>query len=263
MGEEPAGDWGGGTALISVHDTVTIVQARMGSRRLPGKSKMPVWKDVSLLEMVLRRITRARLPRATILATSTDPRDDVLVPIATRCGVPVFRGSESDVLGRYARALDAYPAGAVVRAAADNPLLDPWMIDNLIRFFWKSQPCDYASNLGPITGYPDGVGVEMISAEALRSLDAEVRDPTHREHVLTFLYGNPSYCSCFLYAEPDYRRPGYRLDIDFPEDLNFVRELVSRLPENRAPYWTTADIIHVLDREPGLLRLRRDRNLTH
>jgi spore coat polysaccharide biosynthesis protein SpsF len=239
--------------------TITIVQARMGSRRLPGKSMMPVWKGVSLIELVLRRITRARLPARTILATSTDSKDDVLVPIAKKCGVTIFRGSEDDVLGRFAAALDRYPADAVVRAAADNPLLDPERIDDLITFFWESQPCDYASNLGPVTGHPDGVGVEMVSAETLRRLDREAIDPSHREHVVTFLHNNPAYRSCLLMARPEFRRPQYRLDIDFTEDLSFIRELIRRLPPDNAPYWTTGDIIQALDREPELLDLRKAR----
>ncbi len=241
-------------------DTIIIVQARMGSHRLPGKSLMPVWKDVPLLELVLRRITRARIPTRVVLATSTDPRDDVLVPMAERCGVIVFRGSEQDVLGRFAAALARYPADAVVRAAADNPLLDPERIDELIDFFWRSQPCDYASNLGPITGYPDGVGVEMVSAGTLRRLDREATDPSHREHVVTFLHDNPSYRSCLRYTEPEYYRPEYRLDVDYPEDLLFVRELIRRLPGKTAPFWTTMDIIRALDKEPGLLKLRKDRS---
>jgi spore coat polysaccharide biosynthesis protein SpsF len=241
--------------------TITIVQARMGSHRLPGKSMMPVWREMSLLELVLRRITRAELPAMTILATSTDRRDDVLVPVAEACGVTVFRGSEADVLGRYAAALARYPADAVVRAAADNPLLDPERIDDLISFFWKARPpCDYASNLGPATGHPDGVGVEMVSAETLRRLDREATDPSHREHVVTYLHGNPAYRSCLLEARPEFRRPHYRLDIDFPEDMHFIRELVKRLPEAHAPYWTTAEIIAALDREPELLKLRKDRS---
>jgi spore coat polysaccharide biosynthesis protein SpsF len=242
--------------------TITIVQARMGSHRLPGKSMMPVWREMSLLELVLRRITRAELPAMTILATSTDRRDDVLVPVAEACGVTVFRGSEADVLGRYAAALARYPADAVVRAAADNPLLDPERIDDLIRFFQEARPpCDYASNLGPVTGHPDGVGVEMVSAETLRRLDREAVLPAHREHVVTYLHGNPGYRSCLLRARPEYQRPHYRLDIDFPEDMHFVRELVKRLPEDHAPYWTTADIIATLDREPELLGLRKNRDL--
>ncbi|NYT04891.1 MAG: NTP transferase domain-containing protein [Methanomicrobiales archaeon] len=239
--------------------TIIILQARMGSHRLPGKSLMPVWKDMSLLELVLARITRARLPDRVVLATTRESRDDPLVGIAEKYGVAVVRGSEDDVLGRFVQALDAYPADAVVRACADNPLLDPVMIDNLVTFFRDVQPCDYAMNLGPMTGFPDGVGVEMVSAAALRRVDRETRDPSHREHVLTYIHDNPSFVSKWLYADDAHARPGYRLDIDFPEDMHFVRELVRLLPEASAPHWSTEEIIRTVDEHTDLLKLRKVR----
>jgi len=242
-----------------MEDTNIIIQARMGSHRLPGKSLMPVWKEISLLEFVLTRITKSKIPKKIILATSTRKKDDPLVPIAERYGVEIIRGSEDDVLGRFVQAYKAHPSDAIVRAAADNPLLDPDMIDKLITFFWENQPCDYASNLGPVSGHPDGVGVEMVSAETLLRLDKEAKDMRYREHVVTYLHNNRDFISRLQYAPPEFHRPGYRLDIDFFEDLVFVRELVKRLPQKKGPYWTTKDIVRALDKEPGLLKLRKIR----
>ena len=242
-----------------MNTTNIIIQARMGSHRLPGKSLMPVWKELSLLELVLTRITKSKIPKKIILATSTRKKDDPLVPIAERYGVEIIRGSEDDVLGRFVQAYKAHPSDAIVRAAADNPLLDPDMIDKLITFFWENQPCDYASNLGPVSGHPDGVGVEMVSAETLLRLDKEAKDMRYREHVVTYLHNNRDFISRLQYAPPEFHRPGYRLDIDFFEDLVFVRELVKRLPQKKGPYWTTKDIVRALDKEPGLLKLRKVR----
>ena len=244
-----------------MNDTIIIIQARMGSHRLPGKSLMPVWKDMSLLELVLNRITQAKLPNKIILATSAKKKDDRLISIAEKCGVEIIRGSENDVLGRFVQAYKSYPANAIVRAAADNPLLDPGIIDKLISFFWDNQPCDYASNLGPISGYPDGVGVEMVSAKTLLHLEREAKDMRYREHVVTYLHKNRDYISKLQRAPPEFHRPGYRLDIDFFEDLVFVRELVKRLPQKKGPYWTTRDIITALDKDPDLLRLRKVRDI--
>jgi len=244
-----------------MNDTIIIIQARMGSHRLPGKSLMPVWKDMSLLELVLNRITQAKLPNKIILATSAKKKDDRLISIAEKYGVEIIRGSENDVLGRFVQAYKSYPANAIVRAAADNPLLDPGIIDKLISFFWDNQPCDYASNLGPISGYPDGVGVEMVSAKTLLHLEREAKDMRYREHVVTYLHKNRDYISKLQRAPPEFHRPGYRLDIDFFEDLVFVRELVKRLPQKKGPYWTTRDIITALDKDPDLLRLRKVRDI--
>jgi len=238
---------------------VAIIQARMGSHRLPGKSLMPVWNEMSLLELVLTRISKAKFPKKVILATTTRKKDDRLISIAERCGVEIIRGSENDVLGRFVQAYKAHPSDAIVRAAADNPLLDPEMIDKLITFFLENQPCDYASNLGPLSGHPDGVGVEMVSAETLLRLDMETKDMRYREHVVTYLHNNRDYISKLQRAPPELYRPSYRLDIDFFEDLVFVRELVKRLPQKKGPYWTTSDIIRTLDKEPELLKLRKVR----
>lgn len=231
----------------------------MGSNRCPGKSRMLIWKEMSLLELVLTRIARAKLAKKVILATSTRKIDDCLIPVAEKCGVEIIRGSEKDVLGRFVQALHAHPADAVVRCCADCPLLDPEMIDNLIRFFWKNQPCDYATNLGPISGNLDSTGTEMVSAETLLRLDKEAHDMKFREHVVTYLHNNKNYISKILPALPEYHRPQYRIDIDFFEDIQFTRELVKRLPQKRAPHWTTLDIIKALDKEPELLKLRKVR----
>lgn len=236
-----------------------ILQARMGSHRLPGKSMMPLWKDFSLFELVLSRITRSKRADKVILATTINPEDDVLVRIAERYTVPIFRGSEDDVLGRYYEAFLKYPSDAVVRACADNPLLDPWMIDSLIDFFW-SHPCDYASNLGPISGYPDGVGVEMVSRDTLARLHHQATSPSDREHVVTFLHNNPEYTSRVMASPPDCFRPQYRLDIDFPEDFSCLKEFIARLPAGSAPLWTTMEIISVLDADPSVLEIRKKRD---
>lgn len=238
---------------------IMIVQARMRSARLPGKSLMPIWKDISLLEVVLRRVTKAITVDRVILATSTNKKDDVLIPIAEKRKVEVFRGSENDVLGRFARTLEQYPAEAVVRACADNPFLDPMMIDNLTKFFWENYPCDYAMNLGPKTGFPDSVGAEMVAAETLKLLDKKITNSHDREHVLTYLYDNPKFKSEYLYATDEYKRPDYRIDMDYPEDLEFIRKLIKLLPSKNAPYWTTIEIIKTLDKDKELLKLRRQR----
>lgn len=238
---------------------IVIIQARMGSSRLPGKSLMLVWGNLSLVELVLRRVKRATVPSRVILATSDQAKDDSLVPVAQRCGVDIFRGSENDVLGRFVGALEKFPADAVVRVAADNPFIDPLMIDNLVNFFWEQSPCDYATNMLPVCGFPDGVGAEMLSASALRRLDVEATSSHDRDEFRTLVQRNPDFCCRYLYAEDDYWRPQYRLDIDYKEDLEFVRELVKRLPETNAPFWTTLDIIGALDKEPELLKIRKAR----
>ena len=114
--------------------TIGIVQARMGSTRFPGKSLTSLWGPMALLELVLTRVNRARSLDLVVLATSDQPGDDALAPVAEALGVPVFRGDEQDVLRRFCGAVERYPAEAVVRICGDNPLVDPAEVDRLVGF---------------------------------------------------------------------------------------------------------------------------------
>ena len=237
-------------------DTVAIVQARMGSKRLPGKSLMLVWRDRSLLEMVLCRIQQALTVDEVILATSDQPQDDALVDVAIRCGADHYRGDEQDVLGRFFSALKPYPADAVVRICADNPLVDPEEVDKLVTYFWHNQPCDYATNQG--YGLPDGVGAEIISFDVLVGLDNQELDVNEREHVTLHVKKNShEYRTALLQADAHLQRPHYRLDVDYQYDLEFIRTLCELLPKSTAPYWSTGEILNTLDKNPELVRTRK------
>ena len=207
-----------------MYRTVAIVQARMGSNRLPGKSLKPVWRDMSLLEMVLRRVQQGKTLHLVILATSNQAQDDALTEVADLCGTPFFRGDEMDVLGRFNATLDSFPADAIVRICADNPLIDAIEVDKLVKFFWDEQPCDYASNNQADWGLPDGIGAEIHSAEVLRRLAQTPMSLTCREHVTLWLREHSGQFNCrSLKTDIHLCRPNYRLDVDYPSDLNFIR----------------------------------------
>ena len=234
---------------------------------------MHVWNGLTLTELVLARTTRSMLSGRIVLAIPDNPKDDVLIPSAEMYGVDVFRGSEDDVLGRFIGAMDKFgkcfgvkylrEADYIVRVSADNPFIDPARIDELITFFDSVQPCDYATNM-VISGYPDGVGAEIVTTETLYRIADDLTNVIdektrayHREHVLTWVQNNPEYHSRVCLAPIDKVRPHYRIDIDYQEDLNFVRALAKELPEKSAPYWTTEEIIKTLDEKPELLKLRK------
>lgn len=224
-----------------MNDTRGVIQARTGSSRLPGKSLMTIWNGMTVLEMVLRRVLRAETLDGVVLATSDRPADDAVAATGERCGVAVFRGSESDVLGRFRGALDTFPATAVVRVCADNPLVDPQEIDRIVRLFWSSG-CDYVSGCVPESGVPDGAGAEVLSASLLRTLDREAQIPAWREHVTSLIVEHPDrFAVGRLPAAPAI--PDVRLDVDYPEDLEFVRAVCAALPAARGPYWTVEEIV--------------------
>src|SRR5262245_66416880 len=138
---------------------VAIVQARMGSTRLPGKVMKPVG-GVPMIELLLSRLGRAQEVDEIVLATSEDPRDEPLARHVASLGIRGFRGSENDVLDRYYRAAMEADADAVVRITGDCPLVDPKLVDEIVRAF-KAAAVDYTSNTMPPT-FPNGLDVEVF-----------------------------------------------------------------------------------------------------
>jgi spore coat polysaccharide biosynthesis protein SpsF len=220
-----------------------FVQARMGSERLPGKSMLAVWREMPLVELVLRRVLAARSLAQVVLVTTDARADSVLVDVARGLGVATFRGSEGDVLDRFARALDAHPADAVVRVCADNPFVEPRAIDELVALFKRSQPCAYASNHTKRSGLPDGIGAELMLAGALRSAADEARSAFDREHVSAFILARPRRFRS-AHARPVARPwPYAKLDIDTAEDYAAMCRLAECLPEGGAPLWGREAIV--------------------
>lgn len=207
---------------------VALVQARMGSARFPGKMLENLGGH-SLLEWVLYRVTKAASVDETILATSTHSRDDPLAELAKRRGVRVFRGDESDVLGRFAAAAESSKADWVVRVCADNPFVDPGEIDRLIEFFTDAK-CDYACNHLDRLGsrYADGFGAEILSADLLRQVAAKAEEAKHREHVTLYLWDHADdYRLMAVPAPRDLAYPEMGFDVDVPDGLARLEKLVA------------------------------------
>lgn len=243
--------------------TIAVIQARMGSERFPGKTLKPIWNELSLLDLILCRLQKAQNLQTIVLAIPNRVQDQALIDVAKRHQVQYCQGDEQDVLSRFELALNQYPADAVVRICADNPLIDPIEIDKLVNFYWKMQPCDYAYNNQTKCGLPDGVGAEIVSADVLIRL-AETPIPiTYREHAFSlWIYEHPElFTQYLLKADTFLHRPFYRLDVNHPKDLEFVRALIQILPKEKAPWWSTQDIIQVLDTQQDLLDLREPENI--
>jgi spore coat polysaccharide biosynthesis protein SpsF len=228
---------------------VAIVQARMGSTRLPGKVLVDLG-GATTLARVLRRLDRATLLDRIIVATSTASSDDEILQECSRSHVDCFRGSESDVLDRYYSAANTYPADAVVRITADCPLVDPTLVDQTITKF-QNQSADYASNALQRT-YPRGLDVEVFTIAALKLAWQSARRPYEREHVTPYLYEHPDLFR--LVSEVgtvDYSQ--YRWTLDTPEDLQLLRAIYSRFDNKDTFSWL--DVITLMGREPQLADL--------
>lgn len=222
---------------------VCIVQARMGSSRLPGKVLMDLAGRPMLRFMLdrLAPLTTLGVERV-VVATSTDPRDDPVEATASDARVAVVRGSEHDVLSRYVEALDAFPATTVVRLTADCPLADPQLVAAVIDRH-RYAKADFTCNVLPRT-FPKGLDVEVVDGAALRAAHAEALDPVEREHVTPFFYRHPErFRLANLPARDALNLGRERWTVDTATDLDFVRTAVAAVGDPLAGWRTILEAV--------------------
>jgi spore coat polysaccharide biosynthesis protein SpsF len=230
---------------------VAIIQARMGSTRLPGK----VLKDLegeTVLARVVNRLRRARLIEEVLVATTDRAADDAIVKECRSLSVTVSRGDQDDVLDRYFRAAQLAKADVVVRITSDCPLIDPEITDKTIAAFLDASP-DYASNT-LVRTYPRGLDTEVMTAAALGRAWQQARKRYEREHVTPYISEHPAEFKLLsVTGDADYS--GHRWTVDTPEDLALVQTIYARLKSNPKFLWH--DVLDLLDREPELAELNR------
>jgi spore coat polysaccharide biosynthesis protein SpsF len=229
--------------------TLAVIQARMGSSRLPGKVLMNLG-GASVLARVVGRLGRSQEITQIVVATTGAPADEAIVRECERLPVTCFRGSEEDVLDRYYQCWRAYPADAIVRITSDCPLIDPNLVDETI-FTFKDQKADYASNVIPRT-YPRGLDTEVFTSAALERAWREARDLYEREHVTPYFYEHPNtFRMASVSSAVDYSR--YRWTLDTREDLELLRAIYARFDSRHDLSWQ--DVIALMEREPELAEL--------
>lgn len=224
---------------------VCIIQARMGSTRLPGK----ILKNLAgrpMLWHVAERVKRAKLVDAAVVATTTESEDDQVKSFCEAHGIAHFRGSAENVLGRYYEAARQFDADVVVRVTGDCPLIDPEVIDECIRAFRTHRP-DYISNVNPgPRSFPRGLDVEVFAFTALEDAFQNAREPYEREHVTPFMWENKD--GHFRLGPPVLASAEYassrRLTVDYPEDFTLMEKIYTIL-------YQEGGIVHV----PDALRL--------
>ena len=219
--------------------TVALVQARMGSSRLPGKMMMDLC-GYPILHWVLYRVKQAHRLTEVVLATTELNQDDPLTELAQSLKVGVFRGSEADVLGRFWDAAREFKADVVVRVCADNPFIAPEEIDRLVDCYLSRRQSGgdprrlYAFNhlTTMNNNYPDGLGAEIFSRDLLATLQRLAMESWDREHVTTYLWDHPRDFEIYpVFAPPEIAYPGVKLDVDTQADLNRLRQLGARLSQ--------------------------------
>lgn len=232
---------------------VASIEARMGSSRLPGKVLTDIAGAPALSRMV-RRLRRCESLDGIILATSVNAADDVLAAWAEMEGIPVHRGSEEDVLARVVGAHQQASSDIIVEICGDCPLIDAEVIDIAVATFLQND-ADVVSNTAR-PGFPQGADAQVFRRVALEHVAERISDPAVREHVSLYFYENPAqYRIIHLAPPPRWRSPDLRLQLDYPEDLAFIRALYGRLEPEYGDAFGLDEILALLIREPDLAKI--------
>jgi spore coat polysaccharide biosynthesis protein SpsF len=209
---------------------LAFLQARMGSTRLPGKTLMSI-QGQTILERAIRRLRAAPVVDGVVVLTTTLEKDDAVEREAIKAGAVVYRGAELDVLKRFYEAAEKFNPDIVIRATADNPLIDIGSIGRIVQVL-HSDLLDLCME----QDLPYGAATEAVRAEALRMVHASARLSRYREHVTLFMKENPqAFRIAYLNPPESLRHPQVRLTIDTMEDFRYMERLISQLPENRHP----------------------------
>lgn len=232
---------------------VAIIQARMGSTRLPNKVLMKI-NGHSMLEEVIRRTKAIKGINGIIVATTENPKDLKIVSLCKKLKVQAFRGSEDDVLDRFYQCAKAEKADVVIRITSDCPLLDPEIVVQGLKKI-LSQKVDYLSNALKRT-YPRGLDFEIFTFQALEKAWREGKESTDREHVTPYIYSHPEIFKIGHLVNPT-NYSDYRLTVDTQIDLELVRRIFKALGGN-GKVFGLKDIVRFLEKNPELGKINSE-----
>lgn len=228
---------------------VAIIQARMGSTRLPGKVLMSMCGK-PLLWHVIDRLGHSKLINKIVIATSTNKNDDIIEDFCRTHRIDFHRGSENDVLDRYYQAAKFYKADPVVRITADCPLIDPRETGRVIAaYLEKIDVLDGASNVID-RSYPRGLDTELVSFSTLKRIHEEAKADYQREHVTNYMYEHKEVFK--IYSVKNSKNLGHlRWTVDEEQDLIFVRAVYNKLYK-QGRIFLINDVLKLLEKEPHL-----------
>lgn len=209
---------------------LAFLQARMGSTRLPGKVLLKI-RGQSILARAIERLQAARVIDGVVVLTTRMGEDDRVADEALRAGADVYRGPALDVLRRFQGASETFAPEVIVRATADNPLIDIGSVERVVCALHANR-LDWCIE----SELPVGAATEAMTADALEEADRRAIEVRHREHVTLYIKEHPDEFRTAILRAPDpLRRPDVRLTVDTPEDFDYVESLLLRLPEEPHP----------------------------
>jgi spore coat polysaccharide biosynthesis protein SpsF (cytidylyltransferase family) len=236
-----------------MRNIAAVIQARLGSSRLPGKTLMII-KGETLLGHLIKRIKVSKYVTDIIISTTTNKIDDAIVEFARERNVRVYRGSEEDVLDRFYKTAMEYRLGTIVRVTPDCPMLDPSVMDRVISKY-LSGDYDYVSNTIKPT-YPDGFDTEIFSFQALERAWREAKLYSEREHVTPYIVKNPKLFRLYNVEKDGEDLSWMRFTVDTPEDYEFISKIFEKLYDTKDIFYMD-DILEILRENPELCSINK------
>ncbi len=230
-----------------------IIQARMGSSRLPGKVLMKSGNGMPLLYHVINQLRHCSKVKNLVIATTTNQEDDKIEKFADNNSVNVFRGKEKDVLDRYFQCAKKHSFSTIVRITADCPLIDPQIVDKVIEQFFSGN-YDFATNTLTRT-FPIGTDVEVFSFSALNKAWENAQLPSEREHVTTYLRNKENFK--IINVENDKNISNLRLTVDRIEDFELIKQILNNISINPIHL---EDVLELFSRKPELIEINKHIN---
>lgn len=225
---------------------IASIEARMGSTRLPGKVLLPVG-GTPVLSYMISRVQMSTKITDIIVATTDNPKDDMIEDMCNKMNIKVFRGNEENVLERVFKATQSLNADIIVELTGDCPLIDPDLIDHAVSTFLINHECDYLYNR-EYEGYPDGMDIQVFTSKAFKRSRKIASTRSELEHVSLQMRNDPTLRKIYLAPVQQHNRPDLELTLDVPEDYELIKDVIEYFQrENRVPSLT--DIIHYLDND--------------
>ena len=226
-------------------ETAIILQARLGSKRLPGKVLKKI-NGKTILEYIIKRLKKSKLSKNIIVATTKKNEDQKIVKVAKKINCYIFRGSNNNVLNRYYEAASYYKVKNIVRICADSPLIDPKII-NKVYFFYLKSNCDYASNK-IFPSYPSGMGVEIFNFQSLQSANKFAKNSYEKEHVTPYIRRRLKKIKIKNVGLKK-KLLNYRFVLDYRGDFKLISNILKHFSKQRKDF-SLKDIIKYIDKDP-------------
>ena len=236
-----------------------IVQARMGSSRLPGKVLMNIDKNERVLDLLIKRLKYSKYIDLIIIATTPNSKDSLIIDAAKALNVSYFVGSENNVLKRYYEAAKKFKLDVIIRVTSDCPFIDHQILDDMIDFYIKNK-YDYLRNVDESTNFPRGFDIEVFSFNILQKVFFLAKNKPEKEHVTYFIYTHPEIFKIYNFNLKNIKKfENLRLTIDEKDDLIMCKEIYERLKENGKKIdFSIFDIIDIIDKNPKLMEINKN-----